>query len=231
MAGAFRGTGWGRGARPGRGPGAAVVPLALNRFKSQRRIRAMSSPPPYPPSLAPAAAGASPPDAPGDAPAGVAVWFDAVLRPNRSLGPAGRARLFWAVAALSAVSALRFWAVGAWPVALFFILDAGLLWGAFKLNDRAGRRTETIRLSRAGLDVAYTAPDGRTRTARLEPVFARVDVRHAGSHRAQVRLVSRGVEAVVGSFLSRDERLEMAAALDEALYRFRTNQAPPTPGG
>lgn len=153
-------------------------------------------------------------------------WFDAALHPNRSLSAKGFRNLMVVVAAITAVSALRFWVLGAWPVAFFFVLDAGLIWGAFKLNYWSGQRREMIRLTRDGLHVAYISPGGRRRTTHLEPYFAKVDVRDRDSHRAEVRLISRGHQAIVGSFLSKDERLEMAAALDEALHRFKNNLPP-----
>ncbi|MGF1605928.1 MAG: DUF2244 domain-containing protein [Rhodothalassiaceae bacterium] len=154
------------------------------------------------------------------------LWFDAELRPHRSLSARGRRRLIAGVALVCLIAGARAWAVGAWPVMLFFLLDALLIWGAFKLNTIAARARERVRLSRQALDVHHIPAFGAERHARFEPYFTRVDLRHPGEHRSELRICERGRHTVIGSFLPSEERAEIAGALDDALFRLKTNQPP-----
>ena len=52
------------------------------------------------------------------------------------------------IAAVSFLSGIFFWSLGAWPVFGFFGLDVLLIYIAFRMNFRAARRYETIRLGR-----------------------------------------------------------------------------------
>ncbi len=65
--------------------------------------------------------------------------FRAVLLPHRSLGRKGFIALMLVVCLVSALTGLKFYQLGAWPVMAFFGLDVLLIYGAFRLNYRAAR--------------------------------------------------------------------------------------------
>ncbi len=68
-----------------------------------------------------------------------ALYFDAWLRPHRSLTRRGLALVLALAAIPGFVMAIVFMSLGAWPVSGFLGLDVVLLYGAFRLNNRAAR--------------------------------------------------------------------------------------------
>lgn len=155
------------------------------------------------------------------------VFFDAILRPHRSLSPGGfRLLMIVSAAALFAVG-LLFWTIGAWPVIGFCGLEFVLLYAGFRLNYRAARAYERLRLSDDGLEVSRVRPNGRvSRLWRLQPAWLRIDIDNPPDHDSQLTLSSHGRRMVVGSFLTPDERLEVAEALRDALDRWRAAPHP-----
>ncbi|MBE9552734.1 MAG: DUF2244 domain-containing protein [Proteobacteria bacterium] len=155
------------------------------------------------------------------------VFFDAVLRPHRSLSPLGFRLLMAASVAGLLVVGLLFWLLGAWPVIGFCGLEFGLLYGAFRLNYRAARAYERLRLSDEGLEISRVRPNGVVaRVWRMQPNWLRIDIDNPPEHDSQLTLSSHGRRMVVGSFLAPDERLDLAKALAEALDRRRTAPHP-----
>lgn len=129
--------------------------------------------------------------------------------------------LFVVFGAVSFVAGIAFYAIGAWPVFGFFGLDFALLYGAFRLNNRAGRRRQIIAVDADRLDVTEIDPSGRTRIASLEPYWARVELNELRAGISELRLSSRGRSVSVGGFLSDPERRELASALEAALRSCR----------
>jgi uncharacterized membrane protein len=147
--------------------------------------------------------------------------FRAVLVPHRSLSPRGFLILMSFVGIVSFVAGMAFLAIGAWPVMGFFGLDALLIYGAFKLNYRAGRRMEAIEINPADLTITRTDPSGRREEIALNPYWARTHLaeRPDGANRLYLR--SHGRHYRVGSFLTDDERRDLAGALERALADVR----------
>jgi uncharacterized membrane protein len=163
-------------------------------------------------------------------PAAPPARLDVVLYPNCSLGPAGFAVLMAAIVLLSGAIGAGFMMVGAWPVTGFLGLDVVLLYLAFRWNYRQARRAEFVRLDRDGLSVRRLEPDGRSQSWRFEPYWVRVSLEPAGRHDRRLVLRSHGQQVVIGAFLTQDERLELAHALEAALHEHRasaSSQAPP----
>ncbi len=151
-----------------------------------------------------------------------AVYFDATLRPHRSLGPRGFLIIMSAIAATGFFIGLAFFLAGAWPVAGFCGLEILLLYIAFKLNYRDGRRAEHLRLSDpGGLAIARVAPNGKRSEAWLEPTWLKVAMDDPPKHDSMLRLRTHGRETIIGAFLTPGERLEVADALRAALERYR----------
>jgi uncharacterized membrane protein len=155
------------------------------------------------------------------------VFFDAVLHPHRSLSPFGfRLLMVLSAGSLLAVG-LLFWAIGAWPVIGFCGLEFLLLYAAFRVNYRAARACERLRLSDDGLEVQRMRPNGTlARVWRVQPNWLRIDIDNPPEHDSQLTLTSHGKRIVVGSSLTPEERLDLARALGEALDRWRSAPHP-----
>ena len=153
---------------------------------------------------------------PGDEP-GAPVIFDAVLAPNRSLGRAGFVAVMAGVVAVSVGLGTHFLLQGAWPVFGFFGLDIALLYLAFRLNYRAGRLRETVRVTADEVVVRRIAPNGRTTEWRFNPYWLRVALDEPVEHHSQITLTSHGRSLVIGPFLAPEERADLVRALRAAL--------------
>jgi uncharacterized membrane protein len=146
------------------------------------------------------------------------VLFDAHLRPHRSLSPAGfRVLMAASAAALLGVGAV-FFAAGAWPVIGFCGLEFVLVYLFFRLNFRDLRRCETIRLTAHELEIRRIAPDGAVvERVSLQPYWVRVAIENAPGRANRLVLSSHGRTMAVGSFLTPEEREDLARALVDAL--------------
>ncbi len=156
-----------------------------------------------------------------DEPARSRVLFDAILHPHRSLGPVGFWVLMGAVTAVSLCVGIAFLVQGAWPVTGFFGLDVVVLYLAFRANYRSARVYERVRLTDDDLTVQRVHWKQPERVWRFQPYWLRVSMDDPPEHESQVTLTSHGQSVVVGSFLSPDERLEFAKALNGALSAWR----------
>ena len=147
--------------------------------------------------------------------------FRAVLTPHRSLSPKGFRALMLALGAASLATGVLFVVNGAWPVVGFFGLDVLLVYVAFRLNYRSGRLYETLDLTPASLVLTRVHPSGRQERFDCNPYWARVNLREWPDGRTALSVVSRGTELAFGSFLTDDERRDLASALREALLTAR----------
>jgi uncharacterized membrane protein len=153
-----------------------------------------------------------------------AVWFDAELRPNRSLSPTGFLLLLSGIALVSFGAGLAFALMGAWPVVGFFGLDVLLLYLAFRANYRSGRARELVQLLPDRLLVRRTTADGRETVHEFEPYWARLLLIADGERARQSRLViaSHGRELAIGDFLCDAERELLHDSLTDALARWKS---------
>jgi uncharacterized membrane protein len=147
--------------------------------------------------------------------------FHAVLRPHRSLGPAGFLILMVALSAVSFVTGVVFVVAGAWPVLGFFGLDVLLVYIAFRLNYRSGRLYETVDLTPVQLTVTRVHPSGRREQFECNPYWARVRLAQWPDGRTLLSVAAQGREYAFGRFLTDDERRALASALREALLEAR----------
>lgn len=147
--------------------------------------------------------------------------FEAVLYPNQSLGQSGFIALMLVVSSVSAVLGLAFTLAGAWPVAGFFGVDAVILFCAVRYNRRQGLKREFIRLDSSGLHVRRVEPDGGHRDWCFEPYWVRVDMDDPPRRDSFLTLATHGRRLRVGSFLTPEERLDLARALRDALQHYR----------
>jgi uncharacterized membrane protein len=159
-----------------------------------------------------------------DAPAGP-LFMDAVLAPNRSLPNPGFIALMAVLAGMSFVAGLVYLRMGAWPVPFFFGIDILLVWLAFKVSYRDGRRREIIRIARDRILIHRQHPNGSTRHYVLPTAWTQVKIHQAGKHDAAVELSASGKRLVVGSFLSPPERPDLGDAIERAIGRARQSVA------
>ena len=150
-----------------------------------------------------------------------ALYFDAWLRPHRSLTRRGLAIVLAIAAVPSFGLGVVFLAMGAWPVTGFLGLDVLLLYVAFRLNNRAARESERVRLSETELTVDRHAIDGRKEHWSFQPNWLRVDVDDPPRPDSKLLLTTHGRSLAIGQFLPPAERVEVADALRSALRRWR----------
>lgn len=150
------------------------------------------------------------------------IFFDAVLHPHRSLSRGGFRMVMISFAVGLFVVGFLFWRLGAWPVVGFCGLEFVLLYLAFRINYRAARACERLRLSDSGLEIRRLRPNGTIADLRrLPPNWLRVEIDEPPEHDSQLTLSTHGQHLVVGRFLTPEERVELARALREALDRWR----------
>ncbi len=152
--------------------------------------------------------------------------FDVLLYPHRSLSRWGFIILMGLLTGLSLAVSLPFLLQGAWPVAAFSGLAVAVVYVCFMRNYRAGRIVETLRLDDSELVVSRTPPDGPTRRWRFQPFWLRVAVERPHRPDSRLYISSHGRRVAVGSFLTLQERLDLAEALQAALRRWRAGLTP-----
>lgn len=149
------------------------------------------------------------------------VYFDATLRPHRSLSKLGFLIVMTLIAGTGITIGTLFFLAGAWPVLGFCGLEILLVYIAFKMNFREGRRSEHVRLSDQGLDIAWVLPSGHVTQMCWEAHWLCVDLQPRPREDNRLLLRSHGKVAEIGQFLLPGERAELAQALRDALIRYR----------
>ena len=147
--------------------------------------------------------------------------FRAVLTAHRSLTPHGFVVLMSILCAINFVVGVGFWLLGAWPVLAFCGLDVAIIYVAFKLNYRSGRRYETVELTPERLIVTQVEPSGRTRAFEFNPYWTRVLLHEHHDGRTALELAHHDQRLTFGRFMNDDERRDFAGALRDALARAR----------
>jgi len=150
-----------------------------------------------------------------------AYLFNAILHPNASLEPRGFLLLMVAIVSVAFVVGMIFMLLGAWPVLGFLGLDVALIYLAFKANYRWARTYETVRLSEDALVVERIRPSGKAQQWRFQTYWLKVDIDIPAMHDSQLVISSQGKRLKIGTFLTVDERVELAGALCAALDKVR----------
>jgi uncharacterized membrane protein len=144
--------------------------------------------------------------------------LDLLLRPHRSLSPAG----FWAIMGILALwsfaGGMVFLAVGAWPVVGFIGLDVALVWFAFRAS-YGDRRYERVQLTGGRLTVERVDRRGLQARHDFPSYWLRVSLEELKDGSNRLVLSSHGRHVAVGGFLSPGERAEIASMLQTALAR------------
>jgi uncharacterized membrane protein len=154
------------------------------------------------------------------------LFFERVLSPHRSLPPRGFHILMLALGLISLSVGIGFVAIGAWPVIGFFGLDVALVYVAFRLSYRSARRSETIRLAGDAFTVERVSVRGVRRAWRFQPFWLQVILEERAGDANRLLVASHGRSLVVGDFVTSSARRELAAAIREALKRWREAPSP-----
>ncbi len=152
--------------------------------------------------------------------------LDVRLHPHRSLQVKAFRRLMAATFIVSALFSLPFYLMGAWPVVGFLGLDVLGVYIAFRVNYRAARAYEYLRLTSLELLFARVSARGGRREWRFNPSwvrFERIDHPEFGAQR--LSLISRGRSLEVGRFLGPEQKAEFAARFSRALALARRGPA------
>jgi uncharacterized membrane protein len=155
------------------------------------------------------------------APADGGTLFEAVIIPHRSLSPRGLRILIAAIVLLSGLIVLRFWLIGAWPVAGFGVIEVGLAVFLLRLNARRARASELLLLSHDALRIVRTGRAAR-RDERVLPVgWLNVVLDEQAGRVPKLMLVARGVREEIAAALGEDEKRDLSLALRSALHAVR----------
>jgi uncharacterized membrane protein len=148
--------------------------------------------------------------------------FAATIRPHRSLGQTGFRILMILCALVAGVMALRFIALGFWPVSGFLGLDLIGLYVAFRVSYRRGRSFEEVVLTPIELMIRRVTHRGEAREWRLNPLWTRLHRENDEEFGVQrLALVSRGERITIAGELSPPEREHFADEFGQALQRVK----------
>ena len=143
--------------------------------------------------------------------------FEAVIVPHRSLSPRGLAILMAVIGVLCALIVLRFWLIGAWPVAGFGVVEVGLAIFLLRLNAHRARASELILLSEDALRIVRTDRHGRREERVLPAGWLNAVLEEPAGQVPRLLLVAHGVREEIATTLGEAEKRDLWAALRDAL--------------
>jgi len=152
------------------------------------------------------------------------VLLDLTLTPNRSFSRRHTRWLILAVGGVFFLGALRFLALGAWPIIPFMVADVALLAWAFRANYAAARGHERLTLAGDDLTLARVSAHGVERRYGFEAYWTQVEIEETPAGDAHLWLAARGRRVRVGGFLSAPERRDVGATIAAALNSYRSGK-------
>lgn len=153
-----------------------------------------------------------------------AVHFEAVITPHRSLGRRGLLTLVGAILLLSGVVTAGLWWLGAWPAVGINGVEILLALLLLRWNARQARACEILLLRDSELRVVRIDVRGRRCERVLPAAWLRVVVQERQGRTPGLFLLTRGAGLEVAQALGEAEKRDLAAALREALDRWRSPQ-------
>ncbi|MEZ5847716.1 MAG: DUF2244 domain-containing protein [Geminicoccaceae bacterium] len=145
--------------------------------------------------------------------------FDAILYPNQPVSARTFVLLMAGVSVMITGMSTLFIAIGAWPVSGFLGLDLVLLYLAFRWAQREAKRHQRVWIDEDGLHVEAVDGAGKAEQWRFEPYWARVEIDRPPTRKSLVVIRSHGRRLQIGQFLTPEDRVAFADALQEALFR------------
>jgi uncharacterized membrane protein len=149
------------------------------------------------------------------------VLFEALIVPYRSLSPRGLRILMAVICLLSALMVLRFWLIGAWPVAGFAVAEIGLALFLLRLNAHRARASELILLSQDTLRIIRTDRNGKRQERSLSAGWLNAVIEEPPGTVPKLLLVSHGQREEIATSLGEAEKRDLWEALRGALHRLR----------
>ncbi len=150
-----------------------------------------------------------------------ATVFEAVIVPYRSLSPRGLRILIAVICLLCGLTALRFWFIGAWPVAAFGVVEIGIAIILLRLNASRARASELVLLSADSLRIVRTDRAGKRQERRLPVGWLNVVMEEPPGRVPRLLLVAHGIREEIAASLGEDEKRDLWAALHDALHQLR----------
>lgn len=148
--------------------------------------------------------------------------FAATIRPHRSLGRSGFRIMMTICGLIACAAALRFVALGFWPVSGFVLIDLVALYVAFRVSYRRGCSFEEVVLTPIQLMFRRVTHRGESREWRLNPLWTRLHRESDEDYGLQrLALVSRGERITIARELSPAEREHFADEFGRALSRVK----------
>jgi uncharacterized membrane protein len=147
--------------------------------------------------------------------------FEAMIVPHRSLSPRGLRILIAVICGFSALTVLRFWLIGAWPVAGFSFVEIGLAVFLLRLNAKRARASELVLLTEDGLRIRRTDMHGHREEQTLSSAWLNVLLVERQGRVPALLLTNRDTKVEVAASLGEDEKRDLAEALHDALDRLR----------
>jgi len=151
-----------------------------------------------------------------------ATLFEAVIVPHRSLSLRGLAILMVAIGLLCALIALRFWLIGAWPVAGFGVVEIGLAILLLRLNASRARASELVLLSEDVLRIVRVDQHGRGEERVLPVGWLNAVIEEPPGRVPRLLLVAHGMREEIATSLGEVEKRDLWGALRDALHRLRS---------
>lgn len=151
----------------------------------------------------------------------MSVLFEAVIVPHRSLSRRGLHILIAVICVLSALMALRFWLLRAWPVIGFSVVEIGLAVFLLHLNARRARASELVLLSEDVLRIVRTDERGRRQERSLPVAWLNAVLEEPPGKVPKLLLVAHGLREEIAAALGEAEKRDLWAALRDALIRLR----------
>ncbi|WP_448664113.1 DUF2244 domain-containing protein [Sphingomonas sp. CJ20] len=140
---------------------------------------------------------------------------------NRSFMPERTNLILLGLGALLALMSLRFALLGAWPVALFSLIDLALLGGALYAFRRSQVPRETLTIADGRIVHVATDAQGHRHQAEVPAYWARLESIERTPLDLSLWLRFRDQRHPIGLCLGLDERREVARILDRAIRECR----------
>jgi len=146
--------------------------------------------------------------------------YAAALWPNRSLAPGGRRFVLRATAVgLGLPLAVLAGNPVVWGLLPFAAAALGMLWYGFRRNQFDGGLIEEVAIWPDEMRVERREPRGRVRRWAADPFRVRIALHEQARVEKYLPLRGGGREIELGAFLSPEERVALAAELEQALTR------------
>ena len=141
------------------------------------------------------------------------------LSPNRSGTLRGFHIIIGLLLCLFIPIGLLFSLLGAWPVFGFMGIELGLLYIAFRCNQKDSKAYERLSLNNNSLVVERHDPWRGLQSWTFQPQWLQVKLDHSNERESKLTLNSKGQHLALGIYLTSNEKSDVAALLLTALKR------------